>query len=227
MNCAFQRINAFAPFRPYTDAMLLIMRKLSLLCALGFAFTPAMAQTQADNDTAVLEQAAAYLNNIDTLQARFLQIDGRGGVAEGDLFIDRPGKMRLAYDPPTPVLIVADGYYVIYVDLELGEPSYLDIDDTPAAFLLDPEWSFTDDTVEVKSIVRQPGVVEITATQTRDVSAGELTFVFSERPFELRQWRVKDAQSQEITVTLFETRTGISLAPALFKFEDEDVFEDD
>lgn len=186
-----------------------------------------MAQAQADNDTAVLEQAAAYLNSIDTLQARFLQIDGRGGVAEGDLFIDRPGKMRLAYDPPTPVLIIADGYYVIYVDLELGEPSYLDIDDTPAAFLLDPEWSFTDDTVEVKSIVRQPGVVEITATQTRDVSAGELTFVFSERPFELRQWRVKDAQSQEITVTLFETRTGISLAPALFKFEDEDVFEDD
>jgi len=227
MNCAFQRINAFAPFLPHTDAMLLIVRKSFLLCALVFTFTPAMSQTQADNDTAVLERAAAYLNNIDTLQARFLQIDGRGGVAEGDLFIDRPGKMRLAYDPPTPVLIVADGYYVIYVDLELGEPSYLDIDDTPAAFLLDPEWSFTDDTVEVKSIVRQPGVVEITATQTRDVSAGELTFVFSERPFELRQWRVKDAQSQEITVTLFETRTGISLAPALFKFEDEDVFEDD
>ena len=167
------------------------------------------------------------MNGIDTLQARFLQIDGRGGVAEGDLFIDRPGKMRLAYDPPTPVLIVADGFYVIYVDLELGEPSYLDIDDTPAAFLLKPDWSFTDDAVTVKDVVHLPGVVEITAARAGDPAAGELTFVFSDNPFELRQWRVKDTQSQEITVTLFETRTGISLDSALFEYEDIDVFDDD
>ncbi len=185
------------------------------------------ADTSSESDKDLLDRASSYLNTIDTLQARFLQVDGRGGVAEGDLFVDRPGKMRLAYDPPTPVLIVADGYYVIYVDLELGEPSYLDISDTPAAFLLEPEWSFTDDTVRVKNIERQPGLVEITATQTNDPTSGELTFIFSEAPFELRQWRVKDAQSQEITVTLFETKTGLDLDSSLFQYEDNDVFEDD
>ena len=185
------------------------------------------AQPAEGDDTAFLEQAAAYLNDIDTLQARFLQIDGRGGVAEGDLYIDRPGKMRLAYDPPTPILIVADGYYVIYVDLELGEPSYLDIDDTPAAFLLQPEWSFADEDVSVKSVERYPGVVEVTAARADDITAGELTFVFSEQPLELRQWRVRDAQSQEVTVTLFETRTGLSLDSALFQYEEDDVFDDD
>lgn len=185
------------------------------------------AQTPAESDTELLDRASSYLNTIDTLQARFLQVDGRGGVAEGDLYVDRPGKMRLAYDPPTPVLIVADGYYVIYVDLELGEPSYLDIGDTPAAFLLEPTWSFTDDSVSVKNIVRQPGLVEITATQTNDPTSGDLTFVFSEAPFELRQWRVKDAQSQEITVTLFETKTGLDLDSGLFQYEEEDVFADD
>ena len=199
------------------------------LILIGVAAAPAMslAQPAAPDDAALLEQAAAYLNTIDTLQARFLQVDGRGGVAEGDLFIDRPGKMRLAYDPPTPILIVADGYYVIYVDLELGEPSYLDIDDTPAAFLLEPDWSFTDEGVEVKDVVRLPGVVEVTATRANDITAGELTFVFSERPFELRQWRVKDAQSQEVTVTLFETQTGVDLDSALFRYEEDDVFADD
>ena len=199
---------------------------LILMCVVGS--TPAsLAQPAATDDAAVLEQAAAYLNNIDTLQARFLQVDGRGGVAEGDLYIDRPGKMRLAYDPPTPILIVADGYYVIYVDLELGEPSYLDIDDTPAAFLLEPDWSFTDEDVEVRDVVRLPGVVEVTVARADDITAGELTFVFSERPFELRQWRVKDAQSQEVTVTLFETQTGLSLDSALFHYEEDDVFDDD
>lgn len=193
----------------------------------ALAQEPMLAQENEDSDAAVLEKASAYLNAIDTLQARFLQVDGRGGVAEGDLYIDRPGKMRLAYDPPTPILIVADGYYVIYVDLELGEPSYLDIDDTPAAFLLDPEWSFTDEGVTVKDIVRRPGVVEITAVRSDGLSAGELTFVFSDGPFELRQWRVKDAQSQEITVTLFETQMGLSLDSALFEYDDDDVFDED
>lgn len=185
------------------------------------------ADAVSESDTALLEQASSYLNAIDTLQARFLQVDGRGGVAEGDLYVDRPGKMRLAYDPPTPVLIVADGVYVIYVDLELGEPSYLDIDDTPAAFLLKPEWSFSDDGVTVKEIVRQPGIIEITATQSGGATSGELTFVFSEGPFELRQWRVKDAQSQEITVTLFETQTDLNLDSDLFIYEEDDVFGDD
>ena len=40
------------------------------------------ADTISDSDTALLEQASSYLNEIDTLQARFLQVDGRGGVAE-------------------------------------------------------------------------------------------------------------------------------------------------
>lgn len=204
------------------------MKHLATVIALWFATSlSAHAAAPTPDDTVVLEEAAAYLNNIETLQARFLQVDGRGGVAEGDLYIQRPGKMRLAYDPPTPILIVADGYYVIYVDLELGEPSYLDIDDTPAAFLLNPEWSFVDESVTVKDIVRQPGVIEITATQANDPLGGELTFVFTEGPFELRQWRVKDAQSQEVTVTLFETQIGVELDSDLFIYEDEDIFADD
>ena len=208
--------------------MIFGMKKFWVFLIATSAFgASAAAEAPVAEDAALLEQASAYLNSINTLQSRFLQVDGRGGVAEGDLYVYRPGKLRLAYDPPTPILIVADGYYVIYVDLELGEPSYLDIDDTPAAFLLEPDWSFTDDSVTVKDIVRQPGVVEITAARANDPTAGDLTFVFTEGPFELRQWRVKDAQSQEITVTLFETKTGLDLDSNLFRYTDRDVFEDD
>jgi len=212
--------------------MVYYMNKLLFLLALFCSASQACAQTKAqigysESDIETLQKAAAYLNEIDTLQARFVQVDRRGNVVEGDLFISRPGKMRLAYDPPTPILIVADGNYIIYIDLELGEPSYLNINDTPAAFLLEPEWSFTKETVLVKSLERKPGVIEITALQANDISAGELTFVFSERPFELRQWIVHEAQSEEITVTLFETRTGIELDPSLFDYKENDVFEDD
>ena len=208
--------------------MIAVMKFLSSVCLAAslVVIGSTSSANEVEDDAALLARASAYLNKIDTLQARFLQIDGRGGVAEGDLYVDRPGKMRLAYDPPTPILIVADGSYVIYVDLELGEPSYLDIDDTPAGFLLEPDWSFTDDDVIVKNILRQPGVIEITASRADDPSAGDLTFVFSDGPFELRQWRVKDTQSQEVTVTLFETKTGLAFDSNLFRYEDDDVFDE-
>lgn len=209
---------------------MMAMKRIHSVLALSLlVLAPWHSSVSADTEeeTALLEKASAYLSEIDTLQARFLQVDARGGVAEGDLYIDRPGKMRLEYDPPTPVLIVADGYYVIYVDLELDEPSYLDIDDTPADFLLDPDWSFTDESVDVRNIRHEPGVIEITAADARDPTAGELTFVFSDGPFQLRQWRVKDAQSQEVTITLYETQTGIDLDSELFEYEEIDVFDDD
>jgi outer membrane lipoprotein-sorting protein len=210
--------------------MVMAMKRLfcfGVLSAVLVSVSVPTVSAVSDEETALLEKASAYLNGIDTLQARFLQVDARGGVAEGDLYIDRPGKMRLEYDPPTPVLIVADGFYVIYVDLELDEPSYLDIDDTPAGFLLDPEWSFTDASVDVRNIRQEPGVIEITAADANDPTAGELTFVFSEGPFQLRQWRVKDAQSQEVTVTLYETQTGVDFDSDLFTYKEIDVFDDD
>ena len=78
--------------------MITLMRILSsvFIAASLLVIGSASYANEVEDDAALLARASAYLNKIDTLQARFLQIDGRGGVAEGDLYVDRPGKMRLA-----------------------------------------------------------------------------------------------------------------------------------
>jgi outer membrane lipoprotein-sorting protein len=79
-----------------------------LACA---ALAPAAAQVHAavlsDQQQATLSQVAAYLNAIRTIKARFLQTAPDGKIAQGTAWLERPGRMRFQYDPPSPLLLVA------------------------------------------------------------------------------------------------------------------------
>jgi outer membrane lipoprotein-sorting protein len=70
----------------------------------------------------------------------------------------------------------------------------------------------------VTRVARLPGAVRISVVESDDPASGEITLVFSDRPFELRQWQVRDAQHQVTTVSLFESRVGLPLDPKLFQF---------
>jgi hypothetical protein len=78
---------------------------------------PAATLTEADR--ADLARIEAYLNGLRTLRARFLQIAWNGAVAEGTAWIWRPGRMRFEYDPPEPLLLVADANQFLMYDREL------------------------------------------------------------------------------------------------------------
>lgn len=194
------------------------MRRLFVLLIAFLATTPALA-FDADQ-MALVKKAEDYLNGVTTLKARFVQVNADGTSAEGDLYIARPGKMRLVYDPPTKLLMVADGKFLIYVDKEMDDVSRIDLNDTPAGLLLKANLSFTDPAVKLIDVKRGPGTVEITAAQAKDPGAGRLTFVFGETPFELRQWRVIDPQNKEVRVTLQSPVTGVKLDSKLFHYDE-------
>ncbi|MBL8643113.1 MAG: outer membrane lipoprotein carrier protein LolA [Rhodospirillaceae bacterium] len=194
------------------------------LAALAVLSPPAAALTAAE--TAAVKRAEAYMNSLGNLQSRFIQVNPDGSSHEGELFVARPGKMRINYDPPTPMLVVADGTWLIYVDKDVNETSYLDLNDTPAGLLLKPNMSFTDKAVQLKGVKLGKNTVEITAAQAKDPATGQLTFVFSDAPFELRQWRVLDAQKQEVAVTLMEPKYGGKIDPKIFQYQKPDDARD-
>lgn len=170
-------------------------------------------------DKADVARAEDYLNGVTTLKARFLQISGNGNQAEGTAYLSRPGKMRLQYDPPSPMLVVADGTFLIVHDKELGEPSYIPLGSTPAGVLVRENVRLIGKDVTVTRVIRLPGVLNVSLVETDEPDAGELTLVFSESPFALRQWRVVDAQGTTTTVSLYESQTGLKLDPKLFEFK--------
>lgn len=184
-----------------------------------FAAKLAQPAKLSSDDQAQVAKVESYLNAVGTLKARFLQIAPDGSAAEGDLFLSRPGKMRIAYDPPTPILIVADGKLLIYHDTQLQQVSYVGLDSTPAGILVRPSVSFSGKDITVTRLRRAEGLLAVSLQQTQDPGAGEITFIFTEQPFQLKQWRVVDPQGQITTISLFDPRMGIPLDPKLFEFK--------
>lgn len=197
-----------------------MLRRTLLLLTVAAALTRAMpAFALSEAETGAVKRAETYLNAVKTLKARFLQVNPDGGSHEGDFYLSRPGKMRLVYDPPTPMLMVADGVFLIYVDTEMKDASHVGLGDTPAGILLKENLSFTDPAVKLLGVKLGAGVIEITTAMAKDPAAGKLTMVFSDGPLELKQWRVVDPQNKEVTVTLFDAKQGVTLDKALFRYD--------
>ena len=172
-----------------------------------------------DQDRADIARVEEYLNAIRTLSARFLQISDTGGTAEGKLYLSRPGKLRLEYDPPVPILLVASSGFLIHYDKQLKTVAHLPIDSTPAGLLVREHVALSGD-VAVTSVERGPGSLRVTIVQSKDPQAGRITLVFSERPFALSNWQVTDAQGSVTRVALIDPRSGVPLDPSLFRFNE-------
>jgi outer membrane lipoprotein-sorting protein len=182
------------------------------------------APAPAERDRADLARVEAYLNALTTLRARFLQIAQNGAAAEGTAWIWRPGRMRFEYDPPEPLLLVADGGQFLMYDRELRAPTTLLVSRTPLGILLRREVRLSGD-VTVTGIERSGGFLRVTMFRTAEPNEGRLTLVFTPDPIELRQWAVTDAQRRETRVTLSRIETGLRFPAGLFQFNDPRFFE--
>lgn len=168
-------------------------------------------------DKAELERIAAYLNNIHTMTAVFQQRAGNGASA-GHLWISRPGRMKFEYDPPNPISLYADGFYIYYWDKDLHQVSRIALKVTPAWFLLRDKISFTD--VIVTGIERAPNTIRVSVVENAQPDAGSLTMTFSGNPLALRQWTVVDQEGKTTMVSLSDVQFGMAIDPNVFLFHD-------
>lgn len=196
---------------------------LPLLAAPMALMTPSVARAQAATltaqDRADLARIEAYMDTLRTLKARFLQVAPNGDTAGGTAWLERPGRMRFQYDPPSPLLLVAGAGLVVFHDAELEQTSNFPLGSTPLGILLADHVKFSGD-VTVQKIQRQPGQIEVTTYRTASPGDGNLTLVFSDNLLVLRQWVVVDAQRKETRVSLFNLELGGHFDPNLFYFVD-------
>lgn len=170
-------------------------------------------------DQAIVGQVEEYLNGIHTLQSKFVQVAPDGRQATGTFYLSRPGKMRLEYDKPIKDFVVADGSFIFYWDGEMRQQSSAPIGTTLADFILRKSIRLSGD-VTITNVFQAPGVVEVSLTETKDAGKGTLTLVFEDRPFQLRKWRVLDAQGLTTEVALLNPRTDVSFDSNMFYFKE-------
>lgn len=197
----------------------------SIFAPLPAAFAPsAIAATASPvslsaQDQAVVAKVEEYLNGITTLQSKFLQVAPNGRQATGTFYLWRPGRMRLEYDRPLKDFIVADGSFVFYWDGEMRQQSSAPIGSTLADFILRKNIRLSGD-VTVTDVFQAPGVIEVSLLETKDPGKGTLTLVFEDRPFQLRKWRVLDAQGLTTEVALLNPRTDVTFDREMFYFKE-------
>lgn len=197
----------------------LAIATLAFLASPSFAATSLKPAKLTDTDQADLTRIESYLNDLKTLTADFMQVSSTGAIARGKFYLSRPGKMRFQYEPPNPILMVANGPFLVYYDSQMQETSNIPVDSTPVGFFLADKISLTRD-VTVTGVTRAPNVINVSVRQTSEPDQGELTMVFSDHPLRLEQWSVLDAQHQTTKVALLDVRTGVPLDPKLFVFQD-------
>jgi outer membrane lipoprotein-sorting protein len=184
---------------------------------------PAPAALPAATHAEDLARIEGYLNGLTTLKANFVQINPDGGTVTGELYYQRPDKMRLDYDPPSPILIISDGWWLIYYDRKLKQVSHLSINSTPLGFLLSDQIRLSGD-VTVTNVERSAGELHVTLVQTDEPNQGSIQLAFAENPLELRRWTIFDAQGQATRVMLETPQTGLPLDRELFHFRNPQFY---
>ena len=60
------------------------------------------------------------MRGLDTLTATFVQIAPDGAFTTGRLWIQRPGQMRMQYDPPADILLVTTDWRLVFYDAKVA-----------------------------------------------------------------------------------------------------------
>lgn len=199
-----------------------------LFAALVALATPAPAPAArsaalSPDEVATLTRVERYLNDIETMHGRFVQISSNGSYAEGTVHLERPGHLRFDYDPPIPVLIIANGLSLLYYDEELKEATFLPLWETPLWFLIRKEVRF-DDNVEIVAIEEALGALRITLRDSDSPDRGEVTLVFADAPLALKKWEVIDPQGIRTQVSLVNPVYGENIDSTLFEYRDLEIY---
>lgn len=187
-----------------------------LMVLLSGAGQPAILRAiYTDQQKADLDKVSAYLNGIHSLKADFVQIGPDGSVAQGELDIQKPGQMRFAFNPPSPMLIVATDDNVYVKNSRLNTVDRYSLSNTPLGILLNENLDLKTNR-SVLGVFEQNGALIVQARSALNQNRSNITLVFSLPTVELRQWIVKDNQGGNTTVALGNVQIGAHLDPGVF-----------
>lgn len=166
-------------------------------------------------DEEVVDRVLSALEKVTTLQGGFTQIAPSGAISTGKFWLRRPGLLRFEYDPPTPLLVVANGGMVFVRDEALETTDSYPVGQTPLKFLLRRKVELGD--AQLVHIDRGVDDLAITFASKDAETEGEITLVVAGPELSLREWAIRDGQDGVTVVALENVIAGGSIANRLFQ----------
>jgi outer membrane lipoprotein-sorting protein len=165
---------------------------------------------------ALLDRISAYLSSVQTLVGGFVQIGPDGRRVDGAFSLQKPGKVRFQYNPPSPIDIIADGSAVVVHDRSLDTSDFYPLSQTPLRYLLADRIDLLRDTDVISVSVDDTfATVVIEETQIM-LGTNRLMIMFDAKTLALKQWTVTDPQGLDTTVAVYNLDVAKKPDPNLF-----------
>ncbi|MFO8126676.1 LolA family protein [Yoonia sp.] len=192
-------------------------RILSIIAAVALTLFAGAASAQQLS----LAQISAYLNQLQTAQGGFTQINADGTISTGQIYIKRPGRIRFEYNAPSEALVVAGGGQLAVFDARSNTgPERYPLSQTPLSIILQENVDL-DRADMVTNVVSDGTTTTVTAQDPENPNYGSIQLVFTANPTELRQWIVTDDVGTETTVILNDLISGSVIRDVLFNIRAE------
>lgn len=177
------------------------------------------------NQRALVDRISNYLSGMRQVVGRFVQVGPDGRKTQGDLFLQKPGRLRFEYDDPSPIQLIADGTSLVVRDRRLATQDLYPLGQTPLRFLLADKVDLLRDTNVVG--VYSDDIFSTVVIEERQTLGGKhkLMLMFDAKDLTLKQWTVTDPQGFDTTVAIYNLDMTKKLDPALFKINYERMLQ--
>ncbi|MGI4731915.1 MAG: LolA family protein [Janthinobacterium lividum] len=186
---------------------------------------PALARTPvavapATGDLLLVQQ---HLQALQSMTANFVQTDRAGKTLTGTLTLKQPGRIRFQYQAGVPILIVADGGALTFVDYSVKQVQRWPIKNSPLAVLLDPDRDIT--RYAHLADGGDPRSILVDAADPKHPEYGRITLIFARDAagpagLSLQGWVMLDGQGNRTTVRLAGQRFNVAIPDNGFAWTD-------
>ncbi len=192
---------------------------------IAFAVTAALAAPVVAAPAAApeLQQVQAHLAAVSSMTANFTQTDRAGKVLTGVMTMKKPGKIRFQYEKGVPILVVADGSSLYFIDYSVRQMQRWPIGNSPLAVLLDPKRDISP--YATLQPTTNPNVVSVEVRDPKRPEFGRITLIFAKSPgapggLMMQGWVALDSQNNRTTIRLSDQKFNAVVSDGTFRFSD-------
>jgi outer membrane lipoprotein-sorting protein len=162
----------------------------------------------------LINAISAHNSAIGTMSGRFNQIDTKGYRAEGTFYLQRPGKIRFRYDPPSreEIMSIGQGFYVI--DRKEKTQYAYPQDKVPLRQFLDSEIDLLH--AGLVAISQSDTYLDLTLQDETPAGTVRIALIFDKDTQELVQWVLSSPDGSELTFSLYDIEKDVEIPAAYF-----------
>jgi len=165
------------------------------------------------------ERVLNFLQNFDTLNAEFIQINNNGEILSGKILISRPGKARIEYNE-IPLLLISDGKRFASINNKIKSITFYNLADVPVSLFLNK--NFEKENIEIIELYEKENQIRIRIRHKKRKDESFLEIVFEKKPFLMKKWTIFQSSTSKIEVLLNTLVINEKILISSFDIDKED-----